>query len=334
MHCQGESQGQGGAEGRERARGHANGRADAALEVPRDISDAADAAAADAGAFATEAFLARLAPDTPLRLAETATAGVGMLHALVTQLRPSSEEFRIAIDFLTEVGHYADARRQEWVLFADVIGVSSLIERLNHPRPEGATPNTLAGPFYRPDVPELPLGASISRDGRGEPLVVSGRVASLDGAPLAGARVEVWQANAEGLYENQEPDRQPEHNLRGRFVADGEGRFHFATVRPKGYSLPADGPVGRLMAALGIGLERPAHIHFRVTSPGHETLTTHIFDGSDPAISRDAIFGVREGLVAEFRPAASERGRRRYTLDLNLVLCPQSPQRMKETGRR
>ncbi len=267
-------------------------------------------------------FSRRLVALGPSRLAEAAEAGVGGLHALVAALRPTAEEFRLAIDFLTEIGHYADARRQEWVLFADVLGVSSLIEDQNSPRPKGATPNTVAGPFYRADAPELPLGANISRDHKGEPLTVTGRIVGLDGQGVRNAVVEVWQANGEGLYENQEPDLQPEFNLRGRFLADPQGRFSFTTVKPKGYTLPADGPVGHLMKALGLGLDRPAHIHFRVSADEFETLTTHVFDRADPAIGRDAIFGVKPELLADFRALPTVGGSRKHALDLTLVLCP------------
>ena len=287
-------------------------------------------------AISTQAreFSRRLTAIGQSRLAAAAQATVGGLHALIAELRPSGDEFRLAIDFLTEVGHYADARRQEWVLFADVLGVSSLIEDQNNPRPAGATPNTVAGPFYRSDVPEMAIGANISRDGKGEPLAVSGRILDLDGQGIGGATVEVWQANSEGRYENQEPDRQPEFNLRGRFRTDAQGRFHFATVKPKGYTLPADGPVGQLMSALGLGLERPAHIHFRISAEGFETLTTHIFDRSDPAIGRDAIFGVKPELMAEFRALPPHGGKRKCALDLNLVLCPQRQGETGTSGRR
>ncbi|ADV14449.1 dioxygenase [Mesorhizobium ciceri] len=281
-----------------------------------------------------EEFSRRLTAMGQSRLAAAAQAAVDGLHALIVELRPSGEEFRQAIDFLTEVGHYADARRQEWVLFADVLGVSSLIEDQNSPRPAGATPNTLAGPFYRADVPEMPPGANISRDHKGEPLEVAGRIVALDGAGVSDATVEIWQANAEGLYENQEPDRQPEFNLRGRFRTDPQGRFRFTTVKPKGYTLPSDGPVGQLMSALGLGLERPAHIHFRVSAEDFETLTTHIFDRSDPAIGRDAIFGVKPELMAEFRALPPNGGKRKHALDLNLVLCPQRRSDTETSGRR
>ena len=287
-------------------------------------------------AISTQAkeFSQRLAAVGQARLAAAARATVGGLHALIAELRPSREEFRLAIDFLTEVGHYADARRQEWVLLADVLGVSSLIEDQNSPRPAGATPNTFAGPFYRADAPEMPLGANISRDHKGDPLEVEGRIIGLDGEGIGGATIEMWQANAEGLYENQEPDRQPEFNLRGRFRADPQGRFRVLTVKPKGYALPSDGPVGRLMTALGLVLERPAHIHFRVSAEGFEILTTHIFDRSDPAIGRDPIFGVKPGLMAEFRALPPDGGKRKYSLDLNFVLCPQRLGEIETSGGR
>lgn len=267
-------------------------------------------------------FAARLAAQPPSRLSQAVGALVGDLHRLAGDLRLTPAELRAALGFLTEVGHHADPRRQEWVLLADVLGLSSLVADLAAERPAGATPNTVAGPFYRADAPDLPLGANLSRDGKGTALAVTGRVTGLSGAPLPGALVEVWQANAEGKYENQEPDLQPEHNLRGRFRSDGQGRFHFLTVMPKGYALPADGPAGRLMAALGLPPDRPAHLHFRVTAAGHERLTTHIHDRDDPAIARDAIFAVKPALLADFRPDGAAGGR---VLTLTLVLCPRRP---------
>lgn len=266
-----------------------------------------------------ESFAARLAGTAPSRLTGTVGALVAQLHRLALDLRLTPAELRAALAFLTEVGHHADARRQEWVLLADTLGLSTLAEDLATPRPAGATPNTVAGPFYRADAPDLPLGATLSRDGKGEGLAVTGRITGLDGSALPGATVEVWHANSDGKYENQEPDRQPEHNLRGRFRADAQGRFQFGTIMPKGYALPGDGPVGRLMTALGLTLDRPAHLHFRVSARGHERLTTHIYDRADAAIGRDAIFGVKPELLADFRPEGAAGGR---ALTLTLVLCP------------
>jgi hydroxyquinol 1,2-dioxygenase len=258
--------------------------------------------------------------DRDSRVVRALLAAVGQVHALVTDLRPTTEEWRRVIDFVTEVGHSSDARRQEWVLLADVIGASTLVEDINAVRPDGATPNTLTGPFYRSDAPDMANGANISRDGVGQPLHVTGQIAALDGAGIVQAVVEVWQANGDGFYENQQPDLQPEFNLRGRFATDADGSFAFVTVRPRGYALPEDGPVGRLLNGLGIKLERPAHLHFRVTAPNYQTLTTHVYNRADPAIGRDALFSVKPALLGDFRPIETENGPA-HGLDVTLVLA-------------
>ena len=264
----------------------------------------------------------RLAMAGPARLASSVALIARQLHLLVAELRPTASEFRQALSFLTDVGHQTDHRRQEWALLADVLGVSALVEELSVDRPQGATPNTVAGPFYRADAPELASGSDLSRDGKGERLRVSGQVTDIEGRGLPGALVEVWQANAAGLYENQQPDCQPELNLRGKLRTDRKGGFNFLSVKPGSYALPSDGPVGRLMAALGCPLERPAHVHFRVTAKGHQTLTTHIFDRADPAIGRDAIFGVKPELLADFQAIRTGSGALEHLLDVKLVLCP------------
>lgn len=268
------------------------------------------------------AFSARLAALPAGRLGQGLAALVDALDRLVRDLGVTPAEFRLVLDYLTEVGHAADARRQEWVLLADALGLSTLVEDLNTARPAGCTPNTVAGPFYRANAPLRENGASISLDDMGVALHVRGRVLSLDGTALASAAVEVWQANGQGKYENQEPDLQPENNLRGRLKTDAQGRFAFRSVMPGGYALPSDGPVGQLMTRLGLCLARPAHIHFRVSAEGHERLTTHIFDRADPAIGRDAIFGVKPELLADFRAMPLDGGMTGRALDLDLVLCP------------
>ena len=227
------------------------------------------------------------------------------LHELVRETRPTPSQWRQAIAFLTEVGHASDERRQEWILLSDLLGVSALVEEINSRRPPGATPNTVRGSFYRADAPQYPLGASISLDHDGEPLSVSGTVRDLDGEPVAGARVETWQANGQGIYENQFPDLQPEFNLRGVFITNDAGRFQYRTVRPAGYSVPDDGPVGQLLGRAGLPLRRPAHIHFIVTKDGFETITTHIYRQGDPDLANDALFGVRPELVRAFRKAGA-----------------------------
>jgi hydroxyquinol 1,2-dioxygenase len=257
----------------------------------------------------------RLDRATPGRLRDAVRLIAEQAFDIIATLRASPAELDAFVQFLTDVGYATDARRQEWVLLADVFGLSDSVLNRDSDRMVSATPSTLPGPFYRPDAPTLPLGADLCRNGIGAPVVVRGQVRGASGLALAGAEVEVWHANAEGLYENQDPDSQPEHNLRGRFQADAEGRFHFRTVRPGGYSLPDDGPVGQLARRLGLSLDRPAHIHFAVTAAGHRRLVTAIFDGSDPAIDRDALFAVKPGLVGQFRPDNGQT-----VLDVALVL--------------
>ncbi|MBS3978741.1 MAG: hypothetical protein KGZ77_02935 [Rhodobacteraceae bacterium] len=245
----------------------------------------------------------RLAASSPDRLGQAVRLIMEHAFQVVATLHPSPEELDAFVQFLTDVGYATDVRRQEWVLLADVFGLSVSVLGGDHSDVPDVTPATLPGPFYRPDAPRLPLGADLCRNGLGKRLVVQGQLLDPDHKPLSGADVEVWHANAEGRYENQDPDNQPEHNLRGRFTADAQGRFHFRTIRPAGYALPDDGPVGQLARRLGLSLDRPAHIHFAVTAPGHRRLVTAIFDGADPAITRDALFAVKPALIGTFDPS-------------------------------
>ncbi|MDQ0314548.1 dioxygenase family protein [Amorphus orientalis] len=254
-------------------------------------------------------------------------SAVEHLHALIRETRPSQEDWRAAIEFLTATGHAVDDKRQEWMLLSDVLGVSALVEELNAPRPLGATPNTVRGVFYRADAPRYPLGTDISLDGKGDPLTVRGRVVDLDGHPIAGATVETWQANAQGRYENQEPEAQPEHNLRGVFTTGADGGFHYRTVKPAGYALPDDGPVGALFRRIGCPMRRPAHLHFIIRAEPYETISTHVFDGNDPDLSDDALFGVRPELIGDFVPVCDPSGGRAWALDFTFVMARAKPKR-------
>ncbi|WP_095198081.1 dioxygenase family protein [Mesorhizobium carmichaelinearum] len=243
---------------------------------------------------------------------------VDHLHQIVRETRPTAADWRQTIAFLTEIGHASDDKRQEWVLLSDLLGVTALVEDINSRRPNGATPNTGRGPFYRSDAPKLPHGADISLDGIGAPLTVSGRVTDLDGMPIAGAAVETWQANAQGFYENQQPDLQPEFNLRGVFTTDRDGRFHYRTVKPAGYGVPDDGPVGQMLGRLNYPLSRPAHVHFLIRADNFETLTTQVFDRADPRLDEDALFGVRPELVGDFKRSSTGDG---WSLDYSFVMA-------------
>lgn len=270
----------------------------------------------------------RLAEAAPGRLGDAVRLILTHAYEVVAQLQPSAEELDALVQFLTDVGYATDARRQEWVLLADVFGLTDAVMSRSATAESRGTPATLPGPFYRADAPALPLGANLCRGGEGMPLSVEGSITGPEGEPLARAEVEVWHANAEGRYENQDPDNQPEHNLRGRFSTDAQGRFHFRSIRPAGYALPDDGPVGQLARRIGLSLDRPAHIHFAVTAPGYRRLVTSIFDGSDPAIGRDALFAVKPGLIGDFR---AERGG--ISLSVVLVLDrDDASQRSSEEG--
>lgn len=277
-------------------------------------------------ATSSEAFAERFSAGRDARLVELLAAAVTHAHDLIKQFRPTQDEWRRFIAFLTEVGHASDERRQEWVLLSDLIGASALIEDINSRRPKGATPNTIRGPFFRADAPARASASSISLDGIGEPLMVSVRVQDLDGLPVAGAEVVTWQANAEGFYENQQPDLQPEHNLRGLFRTDVEGCFSYRSIVPSGYGVPADGPVGRLLSAAGYPLRRPAHLHFVVRAKGFETITTHVYDASDPHLHEDALFGVRPELITSFDPVEVD-GRSAKAVELIFVMVRAKPGR-------
>ncbi|MCV3767801.1 dioxygenase [Rhizobium sp. TRM95796] len=278
-------------------------------------------------ATSAEAFANRFG-DPDDATARLLSAVVCRVHVLIKEFRPTQEQWRKVLDFLTEVGHASDERRQEWVLFSDLVGASALVEEINSRRPSGATPNTIRGPFFRADTPERSLGGSISLDGKGETLVVEGRVEDLDGLPVHAAEIITWQANAQGYYENQQPDLQPEFNLRGLFRADQNGRFHYRTIRPAGYDVPGDGPVGRLLAKAGYPLHRPAHLHFVVRAPGFETITTHIYDAEDPRLDEDALFGVRPELVHNFEENVAD-DERTSRVSLRFVMARARPGRSK-----
>ncbi|MBT2234202.1 hydroxyquinol 1,2-dioxygenase [Nonomuraea sp. NEAU-A123] len=249
----------------------------------------------------TRTVLDRLEATPDPRLREVMSSLVRHLHAFAVDVGLREEEWLAGIVFLTETGRTCTPTRQEFILLSDTLGLSSLVDDLGHPATDGATESTILGPFYVPGAPFRESGASIAAAGLdGEPLLVTGEVATTAGRPIAGAVVDVWQTAPNGLYDVQD-DGQPEFHLRGRFRTDDAGRYDFRTVRPVSYPIPADGPVGRLLAATGRHPWRAAHIHLIVSAPGHHTLTTTIFDAEDPYIDSDAVFGVKRSRRHVFR---------------------------------
>ncbi len=234
------------------------------------------------------------------RLKQVMTSLVHHLHAFVKDVELTEEEWGTAIAFLTRTGQLCDDVRQEFILLSDVLGVSMLVETINHRTGGTSTESTVLGPFHMVESPPRELGENIALDGKGEPCLVTGQVTGPDGGPLAGALVDVWQANDDGFYDVQQPGIQPERNLRGLFTADEQGRVWFRSIVPRYYPIPDDGPVGQLLAATERHPNRPAHIHFIVTAPDHRPVTTHLFVDGSPYIDSDAVFGVKESLIREF----------------------------------
>lgn len=259
---------------------------------------------------------ARITDAASPRLREVMSVLTRHLHAAVKEIELTHEEWFTAIDFLTKTGHMCTDWRQEYILLSDVLGVTMLVDAINHRRPSGATPNTILGPFYVADAPRYENGANICLDGKGEPTLVSGRVLDTDGNPIVGATLDIWQTNDDGFYDVQQKGLQPEYNLRGLFTTDADGYYAFRTVKPRHYPIPADGPVGKLLGQLGRHPNRAAHLHFIVTAPGYDQVITHIFTPDCPYLHEDTVFGVKKELIAEFTTQADAVTARRYDLQV------------------
>jgi hydroxyquinol 1,2-dioxygenase len=231
------------------------------------------------------------------RTHELVEALVRHLHAFLRETRLTEEEWKHAIDFLTDVGHITDDRRQEFILLSDVLGASMQTITINNEAYANATEATVFGPFFVEGSPEVGLGGDISGGAAGEPCWVEGRVLDTDGRPVAGARLEIWEADADGLYDVQYAD----HRVagRGHLVTDDEGRYRFWGVTPTPYPIPDDGPVGRLLRATARSPMRAAHLHLMVVADGYRTLVTHVFPRGDAYLDSDSVFGVRESLVVD-----------------------------------
>ena len=264
----------------------------------------------------------RIAHTTDPRFKEIMTVLIRHLHAAVKEIEPTQEEWFQAIQFLTATGHMCDDWRQEFILLSDVLGVSMLVDAINNRKPSGASESTVLGPFHVANAPELELGSNICLDQKGEPMLVKGRVLDTDGAPIANAKVDVWQANDEGFYDVQQKGHQPDFNLRGVFRTDDQGRYWFNAVRPKFYPIPDDGPVGKMLARMGRHPFRPAHLHYIIEADGFETLTTHTFDPDDPYIHSDAVFGVKESLIAQYMDKTPEGSdQKQWEVEFDFVLA-------------
>jgi len=276
----------------------------------------------------TASVLERFAATPDARLREVMRALTAHLHAFVSEVGLTEEEWRAGIGLLTATGDITDATRQEFILWSDALGVSMLVDAVAHDLPPGATESTVLGPFYAAGSPLREYGARLAERDAGAPAWVHGVVRSIDGTPLAGAELDVWQNGDDRLYAVQDPDA-PEHHLRGRFRTRADGGFAFLAVRPTAYPIPDDGPVGRMLAATARHPWRPAHIHVVVRADGHRTLTTHLFDDASDYLDSDAVFAVKPSLLRTFVARDAEDPQRPdgvdgpwFSLESDFVLVP------------
>jgi hydroxyquinol 1,2-dioxygenase len=283
----------------------------------------------------TQAVLTSFATCTDKRTRDIMISLVQHLHAFAREVKLTEAELAEAVRFLTAAGHITDGKRQEFILLSDVLGLSMLVTAQNNDKPAGCTEATVFGPFYVSDAPELKNGDDIGSGAAGQPCFVSGRVLSLDGRPLADAQLEVWQADENGRYDVQldstNPSGQGILRGRGKLKTDASGRFHFRSILAESYPIPYDGPVGKLLSAVGRHPWRPAHLHFMIRAGGHEPLITHVFRDGDPYLDSDAVFGVRSSLIADWikhDPGTAPDGTRLdtpfHTLIFDFILNPEA----------
>ena len=253
--------------------------------------------------YVTEANLTDLAaerwgniPDPRLR--QVMTSMIRHLHGFVRDVEPTPAEWFAAIDWLTRTAKTCDDKRQEFILASDVFGVSMLMDAINNRLASGATPSTVEGPFHIPGSDTFDHGGNMADGAPGMACFVSGVVRDLDGNPIGGAMLDLWQTDGEGLYEAQ---RGKDKYMRGIYYAKPDGSYIVRTVAPIGYTIPMDGPVGELMSKTKISHFRPAHIHFAVSAAGYKPVVTHLFQRGDQYIETDVVFGVKEPLIVDFK---------------------------------
>ncbi len=256
----------------------------------------------------TDEVLAAFGSDD--RLGEVVRSLVRHLHEFARDVRLTETEWQLGIDFLTRAGHITDERRQEFILLSDVLGLSMMTVAINAAPDPTATEATVLGPFFAEGAPHIDLGGDISFGAPGLPCWVTGSVRATSGEPLAGVRIDVWEADEDGFYDVQRAGQITAG--RGWLVSGPDGDFRFWSVKPSAYPLPADGPVGQLLDATGRHHWRPAHLHFMMRAAGYRTLITHLFVAGDHYLSSDAVFGVKPSLIVEVEdrpPGAAPDGR-------------------------
>ena len=250
--------------------------------------------------FSAEVVKQQYANCKDIRLKTIMESAVTHLHEFVKEVEPTQEEWMYMIEYLTKTGQKCDDKRQEFILLSDVLGISALVDTINNRKTLNATESTVLGPFHVKNAPIKDMGDNINYDGKGEPAYIFGSVTDTDGNPIDGAEIDVWQANEDGFYDIQQPDVQPEMNLRGIFSTKDDGKYWFKSVKPKFYSIPTDGPVGTMINATGRHPNRPAHLHYIVSAEGYKAVVTHVFVKGSEYLDSDAVFGVKNSLISEY----------------------------------
>ncbi|QIS22300.1 dioxygenase [Nocardia terpenica] len=260
---------------------------------------------------------------------------VRYLHDFAREVRLTDEEWFTAMDFLVRVGQKSSPTRQEFILLSDVLGLSVLVDLINHHRGPFATESTLLGPFFIENRPKVPNGADISGGVAGIPLFVTGRVVDPEGNPVAGVHVDTWHSDGDGYYDVQMPEKlHDQPAMRALLTTAADGRFRYRSIAPKYYPVPTDGPVGEIMRVSGRSPIRPEHIHFRLQAPGYDPLITMLFRGDDSHLTTDPVFGAKRSLVVDFvrhEPGVAPDGTvvdvPFQTVDWTFTLVPRSDSR-------
>jgi hydroxyquinol 1,2-dioxygenase len=268
----------------------------------------------------------RIANTPNPRLKQIMTSLISHLHEFAREVALTEPEWFEGIKFLTDTGHVTDAKRQEFILLSDALGLSMLVIAQNNRKPPGCTEATVFGPFHVAGAPHYAPGADIANGALGEPCYVRAAIKGLDGTPVRNATVEVWQADADGFYDMQYEGNDT-HRARGVLHADDHGKVHFKSVLAEAYPIPSDGPVGRMLNATARHPWRPAHMHFMIEAPGYDRLVTHVFRDHDKYLDSDAVFGVRSSLITHWdrhepgpTPDGGHSATRFYTLDFDFIL--------------
>ena len=270
---------------------------------------------------ATDVVIEELTAGGSPRIKEILTSLITHLHGFVREVGLTEQEWMEGIKFLEETGQIIPG---EFILLSDNLGVSVLVDLLNHRKPDGATENNMTGPFYQEDSPERPLSSRIYEQDDADPLFWSGQVRALDGAPIEAALLDIWQTASNAQYQIMD-EGQPKTNFRGKFRTNADGNYDFETVTPLSYPIPTVGSVGKLLKAIGRPEIRPAHVHFKVSADGFEPLTTMIFPSGDKYLGQDPVFGVRDSLVIDVKKHDDDEGNRKapfYTAEFDFVMVP------------